>query len=111
MCLTKDMFLMANQVHSCNTRNSNLFYLFSAQTNIRPFGIKFQGPKFFISLNNNIQSAPTLNITCSLVPLVCFVHFVCFFLLFILINNFIMILLFFLLFIFSLFRLGRDLYQ
>ena len=35
----KDMFFMTNQVHSYNTRNSNTFYLFPAQTNIRLFGI------------------------------------------------------------------------
>ena len=56
----KEMFLMTNQVHSYNTRNSNTFYLFLARTNIRLFGITFQGPKFFNSLNNNIQSAATI---------------------------------------------------
>ena len=52
----KVMFLMINEVHSYNTRNSisNTFYLFPAQTTIRLFGIRFQGPKFFNSLNNNM---------------------------------------------------------
>ena len=45
-----------------NTRNSNTFYLFLARTNIRLFGIRFQGPKFFNSLNNNIQSAATISL-------------------------------------------------
>ena len=58
----KEMFLMTNQVHSYNTRNSNTFYLFLARTNIRLFGIRFQGPKFFNSLNNNIQSAATISL-------------------------------------------------
>ena len=58
----KEMFLMTNQVHSYNTRNSNTFYLFPARTNIRRFGIKFQGPKFFNSLNNSIQSAATISL-------------------------------------------------
>ena len=31
----KEMFLMTNQVHSYNSRNSNTFYLFSARTNVR----------------------------------------------------------------------------
>ena len=39
----KEMFLMTNQVHSYNTRNSNaFFYCFPARTNIRLFGIRFQ---------------------------------------------------------------------
>ena len=50
----KEMFLMTNQVHSYNTRNSNTFYLFPARTNI--------SPKFFDSLNNNIQSAATISL-------------------------------------------------
>ena len=50
----KEMFSMINVVHSYNTRNSNTFYLFPAQTTIRLFGIRFQGPKFFNSLNNNM---------------------------------------------------------
>ena len=58
----KEMLLMTNQVHSYNTRNSNTFYLFPARTNIRLFGIRFQGPKFFNSLNNNIQSAATISL-------------------------------------------------
>ena len=58
----KEMFLMTNQVHSYNTRNSNTFYLFPARTNIRFFGIRFQGPKFFNSLNNNTQSAATISL-------------------------------------------------
>ena len=32
------------------------FYFFAARTNIRLFGIRFQGPKLFNSLNNNIKS-------------------------------------------------------
>ena len=58
----KEMFFMTNQVHSYNTRNSNTFYLFPAQTNIRLFGITFQGPKIFSRLNNNIQGAATISL-------------------------------------------------
>ena len=43
------------QVHSYNTRNSNTFYLFHAWTNVRLFGIRFQGAKFFNALNHNRQ--------------------------------------------------------
>ena len=49
----EEMFLMTTQVHSYNTRNSNTFDLFRARTNIRLFGIIFQGPKVLNSLNNN----------------------------------------------------------
>ena len=41
------------------------FYLFSARTNITFFDIRFKGPKFFISLNNNIQSAATITVSTS----------------------------------------------
>ena len=58
----KEMFFMTSQVHSYNTRNSNTFYLFPAQTNIRLFGITFQGPKIFSRLNNNIQGAATISL-------------------------------------------------
>ena len=43
--LLKEMFLMKNQFHSYNPRNSNTLCLFPARTNNN--GIRFQGPKFF----------------------------------------------------------------
>ena len=58
----REMFSMTNQVHSYNTKNSNTFYLFRARTNRRLFGIRFQGPEFLKSLNNNIQSAATISL-------------------------------------------------
>ena len=51
----KEMFSLTNQVHSYNNRNSNTFYLFPARTNVKLFGMRFQGPKFSSSLNHNIQ--------------------------------------------------------
>ena len=33
----QEMFLMTNQVHSYNTRDSNTFYLFPARKNIRRY--------------------------------------------------------------------------
>ena len=63
----KEMFLMTNQVHSYNTRNSNTFYFNlyflheQKLINIRVFGIRFQGPKFFNSLNNNYIQSTTVN--------------------------------------------------
>ena len=58
----KGIFLMTNQFHSYNTRNSNTFYLFLARTNTRLFGIKFRGAKFFNSRNRNIQSAAIISL-------------------------------------------------
>ena len=43
-----EMFLLTNQIHHYNTRNSNSSYLFSCRTNIRPFDICFQGPNCLI---------------------------------------------------------------
>ena len=58
------MFTKTNQVHSYtgNTRNSNTFYLFAARMNIRRFALRFQGPRFFISLNQSIQCAATISL-------------------------------------------------
>ena len=58
----KEMFLMTNQVHSYNTRNPNTFYLFPARTSVRLFGIRFQGPKIFNSLNYDIKSSAATTI-------------------------------------------------
>ena len=55
-----DMFLLTNQVHSYNTRNSNAFYRFSCRTNMRQFAIRFQGPKFFNTLNRELQNSDKL---------------------------------------------------
>ena len=54
--------LMTNLVHSYNTRNSNTFYLLLARTNIRLFGIRFQGSKIFNSLNKNVQSDAAISL-------------------------------------------------
>ena len=37
-----EMFLLTNQIHHYNIRNSNSFYLFSCRTNIQQFAIRFQ---------------------------------------------------------------------
>ena len=50
----RDMFTLASQIHSYNTRNSNLFYIpyvSYCRTNLRKFSIRFQGPTFFNSLS------------------------------------------------------------
>ena len=51
-----EMFLLTNQLHSYNTRNSNSFHIFYCRTNIRQFGIRFRGPKLFNSLPIDIQN-------------------------------------------------------
>ena len=56
-----EMFLMTNQIHHYNTRNSNSFYLFSCRTNIRQFVIRFQGPKLFNSFSTEIQNADSFS--------------------------------------------------
>ena len=45
----KEMFLVTNQVHSYNTRNSNTCYLFPAWTSMT-FGIRFHGFNFLNSI-------------------------------------------------------------
>ena len=52
-----NIFLETNQVHGYNTRSSKSFYIFSCRTNIRQFSIRFQGPKFFNSLSNDIKTS------------------------------------------------------
>ena len=56
-----EMFLLPNQIHHYNTRNSNSFYLFSCRTNIRQFVIRFQGPKLFNSFSTEIQNADSFS--------------------------------------------------
>ena len=59
----QDMFILASQVHLYNTRNSNhQFYIFPCGTNFRKFSIRFQGPKFFNSLNQEIQDSESISL-------------------------------------------------
>ena len=57
-----EMFLINNQIHSYNTRKSNAFHIFPSRTNLRRFAISFQGPKFFNSLNNDVQTAVSISL-------------------------------------------------
>ena len=43
----RDIFTLASQIHSYNTRNSSLFCIPYCRTNLRKFSIRFQGPTFF----------------------------------------------------------------
>jgi len=56
----REMFTLTSQIHSHNTRNSNLFYIFPCRTNIRKFSIRFQGPKLFNSLSPEIQNSESV---------------------------------------------------
>ena len=58
----RDMFTLASQIHSYNTRNSSLFYIPHCLTNFRKFSIRFQGPKFFISLSREIQNSESISL-------------------------------------------------
>ena len=52
-----DMFTPTNQIHSYDTRNSSKFYIPFFRTNIRKFSIRYQGPKFYNSLDSEIKSS------------------------------------------------------
>ena len=58
----RDMFTLASQIHSYNTRNSNLFYIPYCRTNLRKFSIRFQGPTFFKSLSREIQNSESISL-------------------------------------------------
>ena len=58
----RDMFTLASQIHSYNTRNSNLFYIPYCLTNLRKFSIRFQGPTFFNSLSREIQNSESISL-------------------------------------------------
>ena len=58
----RDMFTLASQIHSYNTRNSNLFYIPYCQTNLRKFSIRFQGPTFFNLLSREIQNSGSISL-------------------------------------------------
>ena len=57
-----NMFTLTNQIHSYNTRNSNCFYVFPCRTNIRRFSIRFRGPQFYNSLNQEIQNCESVGL-------------------------------------------------
>ena len=58
----RDMFTLASQIHSYNTRNSNLFYIPYCRTNLRKLSIRFQGPTLFNSLSREIQNSESINL-------------------------------------------------
>ena len=58
----RDMFTLASQIHSYNTRHSSLFYIPHCRTNFRKFSIRFQGPTFFNSLSREIQNSESISL-------------------------------------------------
>ena len=51
----KNMFFTGREIHNYNTRNKNFFRLPSGRTNVRKFSLRFQGPKIFNSINDEIK--------------------------------------------------------
>ena len=58
----RDMFTLASQIYSYNTRNSSLFYIPHCRTNFRKFSIRFQGPTFFNSLSREIENSKSISL-------------------------------------------------
>lgn len=56
-----NMFCYNVKIHSYNTRNASLFHIPKCRTNIKKFALRHQGPKFFNSLNKNIQASISLS--------------------------------------------------
>ena len=55
------MFLLTiSNIHRYITRSCNVF---PCRTNIRQFGIRFQGPKLFNSLSIEIQNADSISLS------------------------------------------------
>ena len=53
----KNMFFTGQEIQNYNTRNSNFFRLPSCRTNVQKFSLRFQGPKIFNSINDEIKNA------------------------------------------------------
>ena len=55
-----NFFLRTSQVHSYNTRGSDLFYIPFCRTIVRKFSIIYQGPVFFNKLCSDIRNSLSL---------------------------------------------------
>ena len=58
----RDVFTLANHIHSYNTRNSSLFYIPHCRSKFRKFLIRLQDPKFFNSLSREIQNSESISL-------------------------------------------------
>ena len=56
----KNMFFTGREIHNYNTRNKIFFRLPSCRTNVRKFSLRFQGPKIFNSINDEIKNSLSL---------------------------------------------------
>ena len=50
-----NMFFTGEEIHNYNTRNKIFFRLPSCRTNLRKFSLRFQGPKIFNTINDEIK--------------------------------------------------------
>ena len=56
----QNMFFTGQEIHNYNTRNRSFFRLPSCRTNVRKFSLRFQGPKIFNSINDEIKNSLSL---------------------------------------------------
>ena len=55
-----NMFFTGEEIHNYNTRNKMFFRLPSCRTNVRKFSLRFQGPKIFNTINDEIKNSLNL---------------------------------------------------
>ena len=55
-------FSLNKQVHSYATRHANDFHLPFCRTNLRKFSVSFQGPTYYISIENDIKESNSLHL-------------------------------------------------
>ena len=55
-----NMFFTGEEIHNYNTRNKFFFRLLSCSTNVRKFSLRFQGPKIFNTINDEIKNSLNL---------------------------------------------------
>ena len=60
MTSSLSMVFTGQEIHNYNTRNSNFFRVPSCRTNVRKFSPRFQGPKIFNSINDEIKNSLSL---------------------------------------------------
>ena len=57
-----NMFPLNNEIHSYNTKSRSCFSLPYCRTNIGKFSIRFQGPKLFNSVNEDIRNSSSVSL-------------------------------------------------
>jgi hypothetical protein len=56
-----NFFSTTDQIHSHNLRTAGQFYVPFCRTKAKQFTVKYQGPKFFNSLNSEIRDSPSIS--------------------------------------------------